>query len=349
MSNTILYISFLLLSILGCTLSNNWLILWFWIELQSLSLIPMLSSNVSPRSIESTNKYFLFQAAGSALLLLGILIRLFVSGNILIQGNYSWIEYFIITLSFCIKIGIFPAHFWFIDVMQGINFWNGLFVAIPSKIIPIYMIIYISNSLSITLINTIGISSIIIGSIFGIHQLQLRKLIALSSIAHLGWIILIFPNINNWLGIILFIAYIIMITPLFWLGNIFNLEHLSKTNNISNNIILTNVLLISILSMAGFPPLLGFFYKWIMFHIILNNNSALIITILISASLLSLYFYIQICIGTYIMQWPLSKTIFSNSYFVLNNNIPLWTILITNTTIFYLLWIIWPLTSIWSI
>nr|YP_009545882.1 NADH dehydrogenase subunit 2 [Ophiosteira antarctica]AYO99674.1 NADH dehydrogenase subunit 2 [Ophiosteira antarctica] len=350
MTNIIFYISTLILSILGCLFSNNWLIIWFWVELQSLALIPILSSNISPRSIESTNKYFLFQATGSALLLTGILIRLFFSGNILLQGNYNWFEYLIIIISLCIKIGIFPAHFWFIDVMQGINLWSGFFIAIPSKIIPIYIIINISNNFSIILLSIIGTISVIIGSIFGVHQIQLRKLIALSSIAHLGWIIISFPNINNWFGIILFLSYTIMITPLIWIGNVYSLEHLSKTNNITNNFTLSLILLISILSIAGFPPLLGFFYKWLIFYIVLNNQSLLTILILISASLLSLYFYIQICINSYIIQWPLSKTLFSNSFFLLNTNIiSLWAIIIINTSILYALWSILPLISIWNI
>nr|AYO99686.1 NADH dehydrogenase subunit 2 [Ophiosteira sp. Op725.7] len=350
MSNIIFYVSSLVLSILGCLFSNNWIIIWFWVELQSLALIPILSSNISPRSIESTNKYFLFQATGSIILLTGILIRLFFSGNILLQGNYNWIEYSIIVISLCIKMGIFPTHFWFVDVMQGINFWSGFFIVIPSKIIPIYIIINISNSFAIILLSIIGVISVIIGSILGVHQIQLRKLIALSSIAHLGWIVITFPNINNWFGMILFLSYTIMITPLIWVGNIYSLEHLSKTNNISNNFSLSSILLISILSMAGFPPLLGFFYKWLIFYIILNNQSLIIIVILISASLLSLYFYLQICIGSYIMQWPLSKTLFSNSFFLLNTNlISLWIIIIANTSILYTLWSVLPLISTWNI
>nr|BDG62543.1 NADH dehydrogenase subuinit 2 [Amphiophiura penichra] len=346
MSIIIFYFSTLLLSILGCLISNNWLIVWFWIELQSLALIPILSSNISPRAIESTNKYFLFQAAGSALLLLGILTRLFLSGNLLIQGSYSWPETLIILLSLTLKIGIFPAHFWFIDIMQGLKFWNGFFVAIPSKIIPIYIIIYLSNNSSILILSITGIISVIIGSTFGIHQTQLRKLIALSSIAHLGWIIIIFPNANNWISITLFLSYIIMVIPIFWLGNLYNIEYLSKTNNISNNITLTNVLIISVLSMAGFPPLLGFFYKWMMFLIVTTNYNIIIVIILITASLLSLYFYIQICISFYMMYWPLSKILFSNSFFTLNsNNFLLWTIIITNILIYYFLWIVYPLTS----
>nr|YP_011015312.1 NADH dehydrogenase subunit 2 [Stegophiura sladeni]UFQ25375.1 NADH dehydrogenase subunit 2 [Stegophiura sladeni] len=346
MSNILFYFSTLLLSITGCLISNNWLIIWFWIELQSLTLIPLLSLNITPRSIESTNKYFLFQAAGSACLLLGILIRLYLSGNLLIQGNYNWLEYLIITLSLTLKIGIFPAHFWFIDTMQGLNLWNGFFVAIPSKIIPLYMVISLSNNTSILVLSIIGVSSAVIGSTFGIHQTQLRKLIALSSIAHLGWMVIVFPNANQWICIILFSSYIIMMTPLFWIGNNYNIEFLSKTNNISNNITFANILIISILSIAGFPPLLGFFYKWIMFIIVTTNNNIIIVSILILASLLSLYFYIQICISFYMMYWPLSKTLFSNSFYNLNvNNTLLWTITIANIIIYYFLWVIYPLTS----
>nr|YP_009545803.1 NADH dehydrogenase subunit 2 [Ophioplinthus gelida]AYO99582.1 NADH dehydrogenase subunit 2 [Ophioplinthus gelida] len=345
MSKNIIYLSTLLISIIGTLLSNNWLWIWFCIELNSLALIPLLSSNITPRSLESTNKYFLFQATGSALLLLGILLRMFFSGSLLLQGDYNWLEHTVIIAALCVKIGLFPTHFWYVEVMQGIPFWGGFLVTVPSKIIPVYLILLISINSSFLFMIILSILSIFIGSLFGIHQLQLRKLLALSSVAQLGWIILIFPNISNLFGVMLFSAYIIMITPLFWIGNLYCLEHIFKTNNMSNNIGLSNVFLISILSLAGFPPLLGFFYKFMIFFILLNVYSIIIVGLLIGASLLALYFYFQICFGFCYLLWPLTKTIFSNSFFTINSSLPFWTMIITNTFIIYSLWIVNPFLS----
>nr|YP_025947.1 NADH dehydrogenase subunit 2 [Ophiura luetkenii]AAO65639.1 NADH dehydrogenase subunit 2 [Ophiura luetkenii] len=351
MTSLLFYISSVLISIIGCGLSNNWILVWLWVELNSLALIPILSSNVTPRSIEATSKYFLFQAAGSAILLFGILLRNYNIDNLYISGPYSLLELFIIIFALTMKMGIFPNHFWFIDVMQGINFIGGFFVAILSKIIPIYLIISISGNPNQVILNVIGISSVVIGSIFGVQQTQLRKLIALSSVAHLGWMIIIFATTgNNWLGITLFFSYAIMVTPLFWAGNMFSIEHLSKTINLSNNSMLNTTMCLTILSIAGFPPLLGFFYKWIMFLSIVQTENFLIISILILASLFSLYFYIQICLSFYMTYWPTIKIGFNNFY----SNKPVGHYLHEqpsrqNILLFYLIWIVSPLSSFWNL
>jgi NADH:ubiquinone oxidoreductase subunit 2 (subunit N) len=70
--------------------------------------------------------------------------------------------------------------------MKGVKFSRGFFVGIVSKIIPLYVIISIAKSSSFFLLRIIGAFSVLIGSILGVQQTQLRKLIALSSIAHLG-------------------------------------------------------------------------------------------------------------------------------------------------------------------
>nr|YP_001905909.1 NADH dehydrogenase subunit 2 [Ophiura albida]CAL50586.1 NADH dehydrogenase subunit 2 [Ophiura albida] len=347
MNNLLFYIGALMLSILGCSISSNWLVLWLWIELNSLALIPILSSNITPRSIEATSKYFLFQATGSVILLLGILFRHMNSENLLIIGYYNTLELVIIIFALTLKMGIFPNHFWFIDVMQGINFLNGFFVSIISKIIPLYIIISINNSLTFFILYIIGVSSVLIGSIFGVQQTQLRKLIALSSITHLGWMIILFANTsNNWIGILLFLSYIIMVTPLFWLGNIFAIEHLSKGVSLAGNFTLMFTFIVSILSIAGFPPLLGFFYKWIIFYNIIGNSNFLVIGILIMASLLSLFYYINICINFYMNLWSPNKIIFNNFISeIINNNLITVTIVIANLLLFILIWNLAPISS----
>ena len=347
MKNLLFYIGALMLRILGCRISRNWLVLWLWIELKRLALIPILRSKITPRSIEATRKYFLFQATGRVILLLGILFRHMNSEKLFIIGYYKTLELVIIIFALTLKMGIFPKHFWFIDVMQGINFLKGFFVSIISKIIPLYIIISINKSLTFFILYIIGVSSVLIGSIFGVQQTQLRKLIALSSITHLGWMIILFAKTRkNWIGILLFLSYIIMVTPLFWLGKIFAIEHLSKGVRLAGNFTLIFTFIIRILSIAGFPPLLGFFYKWIIFYKIIGKRKFLVIGVLIMARLLSLFYYIKICINFYMNLWSPKKIIF-NKFIreIIKKKLITVTIVVAKLLLFLLIWKLAPISS----
>nr|YP_009989800.1 NADH dehydrogenase subunit 2 [Ophiura kinbergi]QNN00532.1 NADH dehydrogenase subunit 2 [Ophiura kinbergi] len=351
MNSILLYTGTLIFSTVGCFTSKNWLVIWFWIELNSLALIPIISSNVNSRSIESTTKYFLFQAIGSVVLLLGVLLRLFVNGTILIEGDYSVFSISIIIVAVALKMGIFPNHYWFVDVMQGVNLMTGFFLSIISKIVPLYVIIVISNSSNSILYLFIGTISVIVGSSFGIQQTQLRKLIALSSVAHLGWMIILFSTTHNGtLGALIFVSYILMTLPLFWIGNKFSLENLSKTSSVNIMSTVSLLMIISILSMAGFPPLLGFFYKWVMLSFISNNGNYLVVFLLIGASLLSLFFYIQLCISFYFNIWPKTKTLLVSEYFS-HQSIFFFTsiVILSNVLVCLAVWYLPILSVNWSI
>ena len=351
MSRLLFYIGSVVLRIIGCRLSSNWILIWIWIELKRLALIPILRIKVAPRSIEATRKYFLFQAIGRAMLLFGILLRRRKTDGLLILGSYKTFELIIFTFALTIKMGMFPNHFWFIDVMQGLNFIRGFFVAIISKIIPIYLIFIMRGTQRLNIFTILGIFSIVIGSVFGVQQTQLRKLIALSSVAHLGWMIIIFSSTNkNWLGGILFLSYVIMVMPLFWIGKNFSIEYLTKTIKIRNKVVLSLMICLTLLSIAGFPPLLGFFYKWIMFYVIAQTRKYLIITILIIASLISLYFYIQICLRVYINSWPVIKVLFEGKYLKkIKKTFVTWFIIFVNLFLYYLFWLISPVSSLWKL
>lgn len=316
MKSILLYTGTLIFRTVGCFTSKKWLVIWFWIELKSLALIPIIRSKVKSRSIESTTKYFLFQAIGRVVLLLGVLLRLFVNGTILIEGDYRVFRISIIIVAVALKMGIFPKHYWFVDVMQGVKLMTGFFLSIISKIVPLYVIIIIRKSSKRILYLFIGTISVIVGSSFGIQQTQLRKLIALSSVAHLGWMIILFSTTHKGtLGALIFVSYILMTLPLFWIGKKFSLENLSKTSRVKIMRTVSLLMIIRILSMAGFPPLLGFFYKWVMLSFISKKGNYLVVFLLIGARLLSLFFYIQLCIRFYFKIWPKTKTLLVREYF----------------------------------
>uniref|UniRef100_A0AAU6PX77 NADH-ubiquinone oxidoreductase chain 2 n=1 Tax=Ophiotreta sp. TaxID=3135526 RepID=A0AAU6PX77_9ECHI len=300
---TIVYVLSLILAIFSLYFSTNWLILWFLVELGTLSLVVLLSESATPRGVESTTKYFVTQGVASVLLLFGIILNSILGGSLSLFSVYSLVPYYIILSSILIKLAVFPNPFWIIDVLSGVSLSRGIFVVLFSKLIPVYLYYLIGGPFSIVLI-VVGLSSIIFGSILGINQTSVRKIVALSSISHMGWVVLSFPLLSGNLCLFIFLSYIMMVVPLLWISSSISLDHLIKGKNVYHNWGNVNIVCICLLSLGGLPPLLGFFYKWVMFIALVNSEQYLTIVFLVFLSLFSLFFYLQICHSLISIYWP---------------------------------------------
>lgn len=231
--------------------------------------------------------YFLIQRIGSLLILFIVLFnRLIITNNDSISDHVS----IIIILSISIKIGVPPLHFWFPEIISKINWLKCYILITLQKIAPLTILSIINNNFILIVIITI---SVIVGSIGGLNQSSIRKLIAYSSINHIGWIMrCIYINNNRW--IIYLLLYTIILTPIvLWLStnqiyyinqiNIYISTHLEKL-----------IVSIIILSLGGLPPFIGFFPKWIVIQYIIEMNIKWTIIIIVLCSLLTLFFYIRI-------------------------------------------------------
>nr|YP_010191969.1 NADH dehydrogenase subunit 2 [Thyonella gemmata]QZM06638.1 NADH dehydrogenase subunit 2 [Thyonella gemmata] len=303
--------------ILGTTLvvlSNHWFPIWLGLELSTLSLIPLLNTNINSRSNEATIKYFLVQAFSAAILLNGATINLWLSNSWDINETPNTICYSIILIALIIKLGIAPCHFWFPDVLSGIPFSNGIIIACWQKIAPLFLLLSISNNVPNEIIILCATISILIGGWGGLNQTSIRKILAYSSISHLGWIsatLFFSPEAS----LIIFLFYILNNTAIFLLchnNNLLSLSNLNKSNIIPSTITLFSIFL---LSLGGLPPLGGFINKLIPFTIFLNNINWIPLPLFIFGSLTSLYFYLRIIFNTSLILFP------NNSLnFTLNNN-----------------------------
>jgi NADH-ubiquinone oxidoreductase chain 2 len=163
------------------------------------------------------------------------------------------------------------------------------------------------------------IFSIFVGAIGGLNQTSLRKLIAFSSINHLGWILRnIINNENLWKIYFIFysflsfcIIFIFNNFKLFNLNQIFSLKIKNKNQKL--------IFYIPLLSLGGLPPFLGFFPKWITIEIIIFNNFIFLIFLIINFTLITLYFYIRICYSAFLLNHNFLNWNFSWNFF-LNKN-----------------------------
>lgn len=196
-----------------------------------------------------------------------------------------------------IKIGAAPFHFWFPGVIEGLDWINCLILITWQKIAPFIILSYkINISIFITIII---ILCVCVGSIGGLNQISLRKLIAYSSISHLGWIIsAILIRINYW--ILYFSIYVLLNIAVTYIFNNQSIFHLPQTYYNNSDVLVKFSIFIRILSLGGLPPFLGFLPKWIVIQNIVESNYILLTLIIVITTLITLYFYLRVIFGAFI-------------------------------------------------
>ena len=147
------------------------------------------------------------------------------------------------------------------DVVRGLSLFRSTYVVVVSKFIPLYLYGCLVRREYVVCFLLIGLATAFIATILGTNQTSLRKIVALSSIAHLGWMLVGFPFLSPFLCVFVFFSYVITLFPLFYLGGGGSVKFLVKAKNLYYNPLFVFSFTISLLSLAGFPPLLGFFYK----------------------------------------------------------------------------------------
>nr|QDW65236.1 NADH dehydrogenase subunit 2 [Centrophorus cf. atromarginatus KJ-2019]QDW65240.1 NADH dehydrogenase subunit 2 [Centrophorus cf. atromarginatus KJ-2019] len=292
---------------LGTTMTfigSHWLLVWMGLEINTLAIIPLMIHQHHPRAVEATTKYFLTQATASALLLFASITNAWASGEWSLLEMLNPTSATLVTIALALKIGLAPMHFWLPEVLQGLDLSTGLILATWQKLAPFAILIQLHPLLNSNLLLFLGISSTIIGGWGGLNQTQLRKILAYSSIAHLGWMITILhysPNLTQ-LNLVL---YIIMTLTTFLL---FKLLNSTKINSIATSTIksplLSIIALTTLLSLGGLPPLSGFLPKWLILQELTKQNLAIPATIMALAALLSLFFYLRLCYSTTLTMSP---------------------------------------------
>nr|YP_003856746.1 NADH dehydrogenase subunit 2 [Stichopus horrens]ADL59826.1 NADH dehydrogenase subunit 2 [Stichopus horrens] len=308
----ILLLTSLLIGTSLVLLSSHWFPIWLGLELSTLSIIPLLNMNGHSRSTEATLKYFLVQAFSAALLLNGAVLNLWLSNSWSLAETSSPLCYYTISTALIIKLGLAPCHFWFPDVLSGVSFPNVIIIACWQKIAPMFLLLSLSSCISSEVLILCSTLSVIVGGWGGLNQISTRKILAYSSISHLGWVTcasFFLPNVS----FLLFLFYIVNNTAILLICNnssLFSLSSLSKASIIPTNIVLFSL---ALLSLGGLPPLGGFINKVVPLIIFSFNSSNIIIPLFLGGSLLNLFFYLRIVYNTSLTLFPQSSIILLSS------------------------------------
>nr|QOJ45014.1 NADH dehydrogenase subunit 2 [Allobates aff. trilineatus 2 AR-2020] len=287
-------ISSLALGTITTLASFHWILAWIGLEINTLAIIPLMTKNPHPRSIEAATKYFLTQAAASALILFSSTLNAWLLGEWAINNLMNPMSMIFLSIAISTKLGLAPFHFWMPDVLQGLTLQTGWILSTWQKLAPMALLIQLSQSVNFILVMTMGLLSILLGGWGGINQNQVRKILAFSSIAHLGWMIIIL-KISPSLSILNFFLYIIMASTLFYTFMIVNSTNISQLATTWTKVpALTALSLLSLLSLSGLPPLTGFMPKWLIAQEMIKQDLVLISFIALMLTLLSLFFYLRL-------------------------------------------------------
>nr|AEZ35030.1 NADH dehydrogenase subunit 2 [Amiota lambirensis] len=297
-SSKILFFIILMMGTMITVSSNSWLGAWMGLEINLLSFIPLMSDNSNLMSTESSLKYFLTQALASTVLLFSIIL-LMLKNNMFIEYNYIYIQMIMLS-SLLMKSGAAPFHFWFPNLMEGLSWMNALTLMTWQKIAPLMLISYL-NIKELLMISII--MSVIIGALGGLNQTSLRKLMAFSSINHLGWMLSAL-NISELVWMLYFSFYAFLSMILLFMFNIFKSYHLNQLFSLYfNSKILKFTLFMNFLSLGGLPPFLGFLPKWIVIQQLSFNNQMMLLVILMISTLITLFFYLRICYSAFMLNY----------------------------------------------
>jgi NADH-quinone oxidoreductase subunit N len=313
----------ILCSILGMMVmisSNDLMVFYIGLELQSLALYVLASFNRDQlKSSESGLKYFVLSALSSGLLLYGCSLIYGFSGSTNFEviadtmnsahfGLTFGIVFILVGLAF--KISAVPFHMWAPDVYEGSPTTVTLFFAVVPKIAALTVFI---RFLYIPFMNMIeqwqpiiiflSIASMIFGAVAAIGQNNLKRIVAYSSIGHIGYALAglaVGSNAGVQSSIIYISIYIVMNLGLF--SCLFmmkrNDQYYEKIDDLSglskNHPILSLSLLIILFSLAGIPPLAGFFAKFYIFKSVIEQSMYFLAIVGLLSTVVAAFYYLRI-------------------------------------------------------
>nr|ABF61724.1 NADH dehydrogenase subunit 2 [Nesoctites micromegas]ABF61725.1 NADH dehydrogenase subunit 2 [Nesoctites micromegas] len=311
---------------LGTTItisSNHWAMAWTGLEINTLAIIPLISKSHHPRAVEATIKYFLVQAAASATILFSSMINAWTTGQWDITQLTNTTSCLLLTTAIAMKLGLTPFHFWFPEVLQGSSLTTALLLSTVMKFPPITIFLLTSNSLNPHLLTLMAIASTALGGWMGLNQTQIRKILAFSSISHLGWMIIILIYTPK-LTLLTFLLYTLLTSTIFLSLNTSNTTKLSTLmSSWTKTPTLNASLMLTLLSLAGLPPFTGFLSKWLIIQELTKQEmtpTALTIALL---SLLSLFFYLRLTYFSSITLPPNSINQTKHWFVIKNTNTPI--------------------------
>nr|YP_009058773.1 NADH dehydrogenase subunit 2 [Plexippus paykulli]AIM52639.1 NADH dehydrogenase subunit 2 [Plexippus paykulli] len=287
---SLMFFMFLYLMSFGMVLGGeDWFLIWLGLEINMMSFLILLYRRYDMSVIESCMKYFFIQSLGSALLI----SILYGGGGVL--GSMS-------SLILGFKIGAGPFYYWFPSVCSGLNWGSCFMLMLFQKVLPLCLIFMLIHWVIWIIISI----SLVMGVLGSFNQSSMSELMAYSSIHHLGWILIIVMNSSlSWMIYLMVYGFVLLSVVLLMISNeVVNFNEMFMSES-------KVWFVVSMLSMAGMPPLLGFFLKWMALINVISFGLFYVLA-LVLVSVIMLYVYLRVvydCVmgGGVEVSWVLLK------------------------------------------
>nr|AQM37799.1 NADH dehydrogenase subunit 2 [Unio tumidus]AQM37813.1 NADH dehydrogenase subunit 2 [Unio tumidus]AQM37827.1 NADH dehydrogenase subunit 2 [Unio tumidus] len=278
-ANTPVFILLTMATTLFTITSTNSMFMWMMMELNMLTFIPLICLEKSTTEADISLKYLIPQSLASSLFMLSIILSTF--------GPFSKA---LASTALLMKAGSVPMHTWFPVVMYSMNMLAGFTLMTWQKIVPLFLLSI--PQLSFTpLILISALMSALWGSIAGLNQTNIISMLTFSSIAHLSW--LISASLLSIKALSMYLmSYALTLLPIFMAMNISNMKtHKTAMCGMMEKH-LQIALALSLLSLAGLPPLAMFSNKIIVIYLMNKTIMMLILLFMLLSAAISLYFYV---------------------------------------------------------
>jgi len=309
--------------------SNHMASFFIGLELLSVPVYGMVAyTHERSRSLEAGIKYLVLSAAASAFMLFGMALIYAQTGTLSflelsqkLPGSSAYLAGFgvaMIAIALCFKLSLAPFHLWTPDVYQGAPAPVGALLATVSKVAVIAVLVrfllQVPPELTFFLqpiFAVIAIVSIAVGNFLALTQNNLKRMLAYSSIAHMGYLLIAMiagntvavENINVYL-----LTYLVtslgafgVISVLSRAGDADDSDDISHYRGLFwRNPWLAGAMALMMLSLAGIPLTAGFIGKFYIFIVGVNTSSWVLLGALIIGSGLGLYYYLRVMVGLFI-------------------------------------------------
>jgi NADH-quinone oxidoreductase subunit N len=325
------HFSLIIFSLIGATLLTsfgNMLMLFLAIEILSIPIYVLAGSNkLNSGSNEASLKYFMMGAFATGFLLFGIALIYGASGSFHLENISQYLAaqngniplaviagLLLIIIGLAFKISAAPFHFWTPDVYTGAPTVITAFMSTVVKIgafaafFRLFTTCFsVTSAVWANIVWIIAALTIIIGNVTAVFQTNFKRLLAYSSIAHAGYMLLAILALNNYgQSSILYYSAAYAISSITAFAILLLVSHITKSDSIESfnglakrNPLLAFASVIAMLSLAGIPPLAGFFAKYYIFTAALQQGYMWLVIIAVIGSLVGVNYYFKVIIALF--------------------------------------------------
>nr|YP_010223330.1 NADH dehydrogenase subunit 2 [Macrohectopus branickii]UCL27462.1 NADH dehydrogenase subunit 2 [Macrohectopus branickii] len=266
--------------------ASSWFVAWLGLELNLLSFVPLM---LKKNSVEPSLKYFLAQALASIMIISAISL-----------APSSMVSLMVICLALLLKSGAAPSHQWLPGIVEGLS-WPLIAVLLTiQKMNPLIIIFFVLKAPGLAAVLPVYIvSSAFVGSIGGLNQTSLRKIMAYSAISHMSWLLAALLC-NSWIWLVYFTAYTLVLVCLV---SLLSHSQLMSLNNLTtmNKSYLSFMTSLSIMSLGGLPPFTGFVPKFMLLPYLASSPWSVLLVPLLASTFISLFFYARLLMASLVL------------------------------------------------